>query len=153
MACNMSICMRMCMFVFIRRVQCVWTRRAATFFASGNAQECGLYVKCRNQVSVLLVVIWCVSKGSVDKHCMISERRKVCLYNTALLSVVLAQDVRCHYRPMLFYVSIELLFILKHCLLLGTGFRGHKLVNGFSYYTRGLPLEPPSKGVCISLGV
>ncbi|KAG1674453.1 hypothetical protein FOA52_003058 [Chlamydomonas sp. UWO 241] len=47
------------------------------------------------------------------------------------------QDVRCDYRPMLFYVGIEVLFALKHVLLLGTGFRTSTL-DGVTYYCRGL---------------
>eukprot|EP00955_Chlamydomonas_euryale_P034206 349715-Chlamydomonas_euryale.AAC.18 len=67
-------------------------------------------------------------------------------YNAGLPFMAhLWQDLRCNYRPMLFYIGIEALFALKHCLLLATGFRAAEL-GGFVYYSRGLPPAPARDG-------
>mmetsp|Transcript_23683 Transcript_23683/g.51983 ORF Transcript_23683/g.51983 Transcript_23683/m.51983 type:complete len:595 (+) Transcript_23683:246-2030(+) len=52
------------------------------------------------------------------------------------------QDVRCHYRPLGFYLGIELMFLAKHMLLVGGGFKAHRH-NGYTYYTHGMdaPLQ------------
>lgn len=40
-------------------------------------------------------------------------------------------------RPLAFYLGIEAMFLLKHCLMLAMGFRGHSL-GQYNYYV----LEP-----------
>lgn len=47
------------------------------------------------------------------------------------------QPIRCHYRPLAFYVGIELLFAMKHVIMLAIGFTAHKH-QGFNYYTKGV---------------
>ncbi|GLI62994.1 hypothetical protein VaNZ11_005852 [Volvox africanus] len=48
------------------------------------------------------------------------------------------EPVRCFYRPLFFYMGVEVLIALKHVMLLAAGFRPH-LCRGLRYYTYGLP--------------
>ncbi len=43
------------------------------------------------------------------------------------------QPVRCHWRPLAFYLGVELSALLKHCLMLAMGF-STGTVHGFTYY-------------------
>ena len=40
-------------------------------------------------------------------------------------------------RPMIFYLGIEVAYLVKHLLMLGAGFKAHSL-QGYTYYTRGM---------------
>eukprot|EP00198_Chlamydomonas_reinhardtii_P008767 XP_001698104.1 predicted protein [Chlamydomonas reinhardtii] len=54
------------------------------------------------------------------------------------------QPVRAFWRPLGFYVAIELLVGLKHVMLLAAGFRPY-MVGGLRYYTYGLPPLTPAQ--------
>ena len=42
------------------------------------------------------------------------------------------QDIRCHYRPFVFYLGIEVIYAIKHLLMLGAGFKSASHL-GFTY--------------------
>jgi hypothetical protein len=43
------------------------------------------------------------------------------------------QSLRCHYRPFIFYLVIEILFLIKHVAMLAAGFTSHH-IKGHTYY-------------------
>ncbi|GIM02000.1 hypothetical protein Vretimale_6706 [Volvox reticuliferus] len=51
------------------------------------------------------------------------------------------EPVRCFYRPLFFYMGVEVLIMLKHVMLLAAGFRPH-MCQGMRFYTYGLPATP-----------
>lgn len=59
-------------------------------------------------------------------------------YNTELSFMAhLWQPIRCHYRPLAFYLAMEVVFVFTRVLMLSMGFQSGT-VQGFTYYTYGI---------------
>jgi hypothetical protein len=56
------------------------------------------------------------------------------------LFVVLQEPLKVSYRPLFFYLALELAAGAKHLMLLAAGFVGHTY-GSYTYYTYNLPTQ------------
>lgn len=49
------------------------------------------------------------------------------------------QEIRCHYRPFIFYLVIEFLFLFKHVAMSSVGFTSHRIKGQVYYMSSNFP--------------